>query len=131
MFPKIKTKLENTKYAGVQGPVYKRIIGSDLYEYLDELQNSKVFRNCEIEIVPEDTFGAMQSAQPIDRWTRFRGKIYLSFIQEYSISAFPGGYTNPNREFYICGNFNDCSVSHDEETAIKLDRLYELSKLDI
>ena len=108
MFTRIRTELEKGK-----------ISGNKLYDYLDELKNSKVFRNCQVIINPITT--SESPRWPIDKWTRFRGKIYLYSI---SLDTWIG-------DFYISGNFDDCEFSYDMETAIKIDRLYELNKLGI
>jgi hypothetical protein len=108
MFNRIKTELEKDN----------KISGDKLYDYLDELKNSKLFRNCQIIIAQYSTL-PMLPRWPVDKWTRFKGKIYL-----HSISWNGGG-------FYISGEFDHCEFSYDMETAIKLDRLYELDKLDV
>ena len=110
MFNRIKTELEKDN----------KISGDKLYDYLDELKNSKVFRNCQIIINPIAT--SEPPRWPIDKWTRFKGKIYLYSI---SLDTWNGG------ELYISGEFDHCEFSYDMETAIKLDRLYELNKLEI
>lgn len=94
LFPSLKNQLFNSRYY---------ILNNNI----DELQNSKVFRNFQINVISiqdrplESTY--------ISRWTRVRGKIYI-----YSINL-----------------WNESEISNDMEDALKLDRLYELDKLDI
>lgn len=122
MFNRIKTELEKDN----------KISGDKLYDYLDELKNSKVFRNCQIIIAQYSTLpmpprwpigdGVFGVGQGGDKWTRFKGKIYLYSI---SLDTWNGG------EFYISGNFDECEVSYNMETALKLDRLSIINQLDI
>ena len=124
MFPKLKTKLENSEKF-IDG--YQSLIGKELLEHFEELRSSKIFRDCEIYGV--DLRDSKPSGElryiPKSKWSRLRGKIYI-----YSISL----DTSPDPEcleYVIFGYLNECKFSHDRETALRLDRLYELSKLDI
>ena len=124
MFNRIKTeliRLENLESSN------QKISGVGIYDYLDELQNSPVFRNSEIEIVLSRGVTRLKIwTTPVTKWTRFSGKIYL-----YSICLSVYSSWNGDDRFYISGNFDDRKISHDKETALRLDRLYELNKLDI
>ena len=108
LFPKLKNQLFGSQY-------------QIHINNIDELKNSKVFRNSEIEILPiqekslENTY--------INRCTRVRGKIYIYSITLWSESNFGS--------WFMTGYFNECEISHDEETAIKLDRLSIINQLDI
>lgn len=104
------------------------ILGFELKDYLGELKNSKVFRNSKIELInfrlsaDRDKFQGVR----INKWTRFTGSLYI-----HSISVLPSILDFKPDVYIISGYFDDCKISHDKETAIKLDRLYELNKLDI
>lgn len=107
LFPSLKNQLFGSRY-------------QILYNNIDELKNSKVFRNSEIKILSiqekplENTY--------INRWTRVRGKIYIFSINLWNESP---------DSWFMTGYFNECEISYDMEIALKLDRLYELNQLDI
>lgn len=112
------------------------ILGSELKDYLGELRESKVFRNSKIDLVlfvPSEVLSVKvvedrEKFQGINvnKWTRFTGSVFI-----HSISLLPSILHSQPDVYIIGGYFDDCKISHDEETAIKLDRLYELNKLDI
>lgn len=113
MFPTLKNQLEKDY----------RISGDRLYDYLDELQNSKVFRNSEIEIVSSQLGYLKITTERIDKWCRFKGKIYL-----YSISLV---HPPPTQIFYIRGNFDKAEFIETQEKCINFDRLSIIDQLDI
>lgn len=153
MFQKVKEYIQTSE---------KRLSGCELNEYLDELQNSKLFKHSKIHIIDNPSpqingksfqvktlkidedfrFSEIEIildrgttrlkiwTEPITKWTRFKGKVYLSSISLGNYSTWNGDPPS-RKEFYISGNFDRCKISHDMETAIKLDRLYELDKLDV
>ena len=108
MFPTLKNQLEKDY----------RISGDKLYDYLDELQNSKVFRNCQIIIEQS----GWSSTKRIYKWCRFKGKIYLySLVHPPPFEAV----------FYIRGNFDEVEFIETQEKCIDFDRVSIINQLDI
>ena len=121
MFKKIQTELEKDH----------KISGDKLYDYLDELQNSKVFRNSQIEIVTKIPVSIKITTKRIDKWCRFKGKIYLysiSLVHSYSAWNGPPPFQGV---FYIRGNFDEAEFIETQEKCIDFDRVSIINQLDI
>lgn len=115
MFPRIKEYIQTSE---------KRLSGCELNEYLDELQNSKLFKHSKIHIIdnpsPQINGKSFQvKTLKIDEDFRFFGDIYL-----YSI-------WNPDSSFIIRGVFHDDQFTYDLQRVKEIDRLDKLDQLDI
>ena len=119
MFPKIKEYIKTNK---------KELSGNKLYEYLDELQNSKVFKHSKIHII--DNLWIRINGKSffvknlrIDEEFRFLGDIYLYSILHQSVNFIPSD------TFIIRGVFENFTT--DPQKVKEIDRLDKLDQLDI
>lgn len=125
MFPEIKEYIETNK---------KELSGSEIYEYLDELQNSKVFKHSKIHIIdnPNPQINGKSffvKNLRIDEEFRFFGDIYLYSI---NLAILPGNLlgTSYSDSLMIRGVFEN-QFTYDPQKVKEIDRLYKLDQLDI
>ena len=131
MFPKVKECIQTNK---------KGLLGYEFFEYLDELQNSKVFKHSNINIIDNPTpqiNGSTKFASnlKIDDGFRFFGDIYLYSIDMTLIpNGLPQIAISYSGSFIIRGIFNvnqQSGFTSDPQKVKEIDRLDKLDQLYI
>lgn len=128
MFPRIKEYIQTNK---------KELSGCELNEYLDELQNSKLFKHSKIHIIdnpsPQINGKSFQvKTLKIDGDFRFFGDIYLYSIGNFTLNPFKILSSNQNFDAVIIrGVFHGDQFTSDPQRVKEIDRLDKLDQLDI
>lgn len=128
MFPRIKEYIQTNE---------KELSGCELNEYLDELQNSKLFKHSKIHIIdnPNPQINGKSfhvKTLKIDEDFRFFGDIYLYSIGNFTLNPFKILSSNQNFDsFIIRGVFHDDQFTFDPQRVKEIDRLDKLDQLDI